>query len=75
MHINAARKHKLSRGIENLSSILTRKTLSDCSDPALTDGDVALVGVRSSNHAAIGDDSVEAHECIFSFNGEAEILC
>src|SRR5882724_6395499 len=56
MNVNAARKHKLSRGIDNLSSILARKTLSDCSDLALANSNVARIRVRGRNYTAIGDD-------------------
>src|SRR5437016_8027169 len=67
MHIDPARKYIFARRIDRLARIFARKTLSDGSDFASADRNVARECVRCGDHAPISDEGVKAHDDAFSF--------
>ena len=75
VHVDSARKHILTRRIDNLSRIFSRKALPDSGDLPAADRDVAGVSVGCRGDATVNDNGVKAHDCAFSSGGEVQILC
>jgi hypothetical protein len=75
VHVDSAGKDIFAASIDYFSGVLPWKTFSDGGDFSIIDCDVARVSVGRGHYATVNDDGVEAHDGVFSFGGEVQILC
>src|SRR6516225_3184424 len=61
VHVDPTRQQVSSRGIDHASGVVPGQVLTNHRNLAVADRDVARIGVRSRDHAAIRNDRVEAH--------------